>query len=51
MIPFVDVPSPGEQEAIQAIVEATLEKQRKNYKPGDTARRDVHTKSHGTVAG
>ena len=51
MIPFVDVPLPGEQEAIQAIVEATLEKQRKTHKPGDTARRDVHTKSHGTVAG
>lgn len=51
MIPFVDVPLPGEQDAIQAIVEATLEKQRKTHKPGDTARRDVHTKSHGTVVG
>lgn len=51
MIPFEDIPQAGEQDAIQEMVDAVLEKQRTTHKPGDIARRDVHTKSHGTVGG
>lgn len=49
MVQFNDVPTPGESEAIQAMVQAVLDKQRKEHKPGTLARRDVHAKSHGTV--
>lgn len=42
---------PGEQAIVQAIVDATIAKQKKEYVPGSLARRDVHSKSHGTVRG
>lgn len=42
-------PNSREESAIIAeIVKATIDKQRAGHKPGQTARRDVHTKSHGT---
>lgn len=49
MIRFQDPQVPGEEEAIQAIVQATIEKQRKSHKAGTLARRDVHSKSLGLV--
>lgn len=42
---------PGEDAVIQQIVDATLSKQRKSHQPGQTARRDVHSKSNGLVHG
>ena len=40
--------SPSEQSIIDKMVQAVIEKQRKNHKAGKLAQRDVHTKSHGT---
>ncbi|MBX9690141.1 MAG: hypothetical protein K2X27_25745 [Candidatus Obscuribacterales bacterium] len=47
---FQDPVPAGEAEQVQAIVEAVLTKQKAGHKPGQLARRDVHAKSHGTVA-
>ena len=49
MIKFVDVPASSEAEQIEQLLQLTLEKQRKSYKAGTVARRDVHGKSLGTV--
>jgi len=38
----------NEPAIMQTIVDATIAMQKKNYVPGTVARRDVHTKSHGT---
>ncbi|MDR3612645.1 MAG: hypothetical protein P4L53_03710 [Candidatus Obscuribacterales bacterium] len=40
---------PNEAAMIKAVVDATIADQEKNHKPGEVARRAVHTKSHGTV--
>ena len=42
------VGSPVEQRIIDEMVQAVIEKQRKEREPGTVAKRDVHTKSHGT---
>lgn len=50
MIKFHDVPPTANETAlIDLLVQLTLEKQRKNHKPGEVARRDVHSKSLGAV--
>lgn len=51
MIPFKDVPSAGEAAAIDSMVQAVLDKQRKERVAGTVARRDVHAKSLGLVRG
>jgi hypothetical protein len=40
---------PHEAEIIKGIVDRTIAKQEKLHKPGTLARRDLHSKSHGTV--
>ena len=40
-----------EPKIIAEIIESTIAGQEATYKPGTVARRDVHSKSHGTVSG
>lgn len=41
-------PSPDESAIIARIIDEMLATQKAKHKPGETARRDVHSKSHGT---
>jgi hypothetical protein len=40
---------PNEAEITETIVQGTIGDQKRNYKPGTVAKRDVHVKSHGTL--
>ena len=42
-------PSPGEERSIAQVVEAVLDKQRRQHRKGEVARRNQHAKSHGVV--
>jgi hypothetical protein len=47
--PKFETASPNEAVGIQSIIDATIAKQEKTHKKGTLAKRDVHSKSHGTV--
>ncbi len=42
-------PLPGEEALIAQVLDAVLEKQRREHRPGEVARRNQHAKSHGVV--
>lgn len=42
---------PSEPQIIQGLIDDMLAGQQARFKPGTTARRDLHSKSHGTVKG